>query len=544
MKKLLKYSLFAFICCMATILSACSLYLLPGQLSQRQWSDAFNYNGKRIITTTMPDEYGGITKTYIDGYKVKIVDANNQTSYMFYDGTKYWSYIQTSNMWTKTEIEEDTYLSVTSLDENMFPYSEFTYDFEKNNYTATDLQYDDVTINRVDITFKNNKIDKITVDMGTYATTIEFSYGKNISVNLPEIDGDQGGDNNQGDGEEETGTLTQSQWSDAINYSGKRQIKLTVSSAGTEQTGVCVIDDYKAKITYDNQTSYMDYDGTKYWSYTQVGNKWTKTEITYEQYYQKTVILSESMYPYSEFTYNQQENLYYAQGLQTEMGASDVTIKFENNKVKEIITKSESSFGEIAYTITTKMEFAYENTSVTLPQVDEQESGTAVSEEVWNNAFNYNDDFTITSIYESEYGSGTSYVLKKDGDIYEIVSANDGTTYVELSGEKYIEYYKQDEKWYKKELFLYDLSGYIITGLSYEDFEYDSENGCYVVENYTRTEGFFEVTYDKILVKLVNDKIIYIEEQATMFGQKGTQKYYYTYDDVTITLPEASEKVD
>lgn len=164
--------------------------------------------------------------------------------------------------------------------------------------------------------------------------------------------------------------VTKEQWSTALNANGK--FVITVENTDVNEANSTIyVNGYMVKIekTLNNKTEtlYMNFDGTNYWGYSYKEeislNVWARTNITEEIYKKFKYEYSIEDLPFDKFIYFSETKTYEANDLVWGSSLKDITMKFNNLKISEIIISDSN---------TTTLSFDYSTQfTITLPQFDE-----------------------------------------------------------------------------------------------------------------------------------------------------------------------------
>ena len=189
MKKVLKSVVGCFLLClMAVTMCACALFGDPAFVNESQWLNAFAYNQEVVIEQSL--QALSSSKIYKDGYKVKKEDVTygvTKTTYYNYDGTTYWGYFLTEDVWQKQEIAKEIYNNSTGNISETFKYKLFSYSEKDGRFEASNLTFNGTKYSSLVVMFKNQKLDKIEMLNNGVKNTISYGYKKSFSVVLPEV---------------------------------------------------------------------------------------------------------------------------------------------------------------------------------------------------------------------------------------------------------------------------------------------------------------------------------------------------------------------
>lgn len=537
MKKTLK----VFTCCavfmfIALTFSACALFTDPASVTKSGWEKAFAYNNKVIITQTITG--GGVTVINLDGNKVRIQGSMAGVSYinyLNYDGTKYWlyNYLDESQEWEKVEIDEQLYN--TPICVGVFKYDDFTFNDDVGVYEATNLKIsEETTYSSVTITIDRGKIQKIVFVSKGVTSTINYEYGKDVNVTIPNINGGNNNDddnNNSGDNQGAS-VISEQDWVNAFNLTDKYIMTQELPLVGTL---VVKVDGNKVEMQMGESSSFMYFDGQKYYQYSKltVGvEQWNQYEIDEEVFKTNIGKNNELKDMYSLFTYNET-----TQKFEIQQSGSSVKVSFDSNKrLKKI---------EMVDGVTATLTFNYSSDfTVILPNIDEgnndngndntgseNQNNGPISEQEWLNAFNLTNKYTMTNV--SPY-NGTQ-IVKFDNNKVEM-HKDEYVGYMNFDGTNYYLYTCQGSSnlWQKETIdeneFYYYIGKDIYVKDMFSWFEYNSQTG-----NYEYKIG--SVMYAKVVFDN-SKRLSYIE----LIDDGDVETFAFNYStDFTVTLPNVDD---
>ena len=563
MKKFFKIAVASFaIFCMGLLTSACSLFGGgDDQITESQWATAFAYDNKYVITLTETDGTNSEVATItVDGYKVKMSSAEYEM-YLHYDGTNYWAYSSYENEWTKNEIDLETYEQMCyKFSSTDLSFNNFEYNSESKTFKAEDLSVMGMTFDSVTVKFDNLKLKEILFETEEGSFKFEYSFG-NASVTLPTVEegGEEPGQGGEepGQGGEETGALTETEWNNAFTYNGD----LTVNVASPQGYSIVTEKDgYKVKVTSSSMgfetRAIVDFDGAKYWYYTydSSSSKWSKTEISEEEYgMMGNTSANSNPFKFSDFTYDSENELYYVENLVVEDETYEyVRISFENKKISAVSMSIDGVQVNVTYN--------YNDVTIILPEiVDDEEpgnpnpgepgevvdpcdavvNGEQVDSSTWAEALSYNGKFAITM----EIEEGVMVAQYFDENTIMQVTTYQGqsmTTYTHFDGEHYYLYTNFGQGWERQQL---EDADYFSTKhvfeefavLNFNDFRYNEERNCYQAKNIT-VGGAEQITLDLLELTFVDGALHRMCQVSETDGHHSV--VFDCSGNFTITLPE------
>lgn len=346
MKKFFKYlAVCLSVCLLTLVVSACSK---GGKMTKEQWDNAFNYAGKVVVNTQVS---GGSIITYFDGNKVKIetgMGSNNQTTYMDFDGTKYWQYNYNSatEKWSKNEIVQYEYEDSTTHVGKKLHYDNFAYDKQAKLYFATNVTIDDEEYSSVLVSFSDGRVAKIECVKNEKTTTITFNYEAQVTVVLPEVITESSGE--EGGEEEQAPTITEEEWNNALGFVGETKYVLTSVGNMTiyKDGNKCRYVVVSEGVEY---TYYFEENGQEYYlySYNYELEKWEKELITKADYDAYLGRYFATIFPYSLFKFDATKQAYTANDIIASDSIIDwAEIYIDNQKVTQIKTQEHNEEGQ------------------------------------------------------------------------------------------------------------------------------------------------------------------------------------------------------
>lgn len=485
------------------------------EVSFAEWYTAFEIEGDFSITV---DNQVTVCR---DGNKYKSV-TEMDTIYYDYDGQSYWkySYNGTNQKWTKSELNESTYKSLTSwLVMSGLDYSDFTYDDQNRWYKATNVDvtagFSTTTYSELIVKFQNKKISYIKSTILDSTKTENYSYD-DVTITLPTIEGEG---------------LAQQEWNNALNFCNQN-VSLTLYT--TIRTNYAIKDGNKMKIISDGTNSYYDFDGTNYYLYKQVGTaKAERSNITKADY---DLIFNDfdfsQMFVFSSFEHDQVNNVYNA--LNYTLGETtydSVQIKFTNKQLEQIIlvvsNSQEAMFAS----------YNQEDYQITLPEFEENNS--QITEQEWKEVLNLTDE-NVYLLYDFKQHNETHY-MAKDGNKIKFTDSGvdyyydyDGIGYYLYCVELGFPAMKIDVE---QEEYMYMLTAnFDFSAFNYSDFTYDPDDKMYKASNIV--DG--EYTYSSIILKFENKKLIEFTTVDDIDGEVVCN-CDYREESYKITLPEVED---
>lgn len=522
-----------------------------GFITEQEWNDALNYDGKVYVEQSMSDGTGEqstvLAKYYQDETKSKCevispFDGSSETQYISKDGSSYYQYYMLNEVWVKEEINAATYnesrlKALFSGVLSNYSYSNFVFN-QANQTFVCSTEYGSVTVS-----FVNKKIVSVSllydysdsnssVSMGAKITA---DYGATVSFNLPQAQ----------DYEKPEGMVSEDEWDAAIEYTGTVH---AVKNIDGELAAEFYQKDGVVKYFDEYENVYTQTDGVNWWLYRQTSLGWEKAEsdkLNCSNYgFEAFAELFGSEYWYNRYEFNAQQKAYIY-----EAADQQITIKFVQGKLSYIrIYETESSFwGERDIVIT----FDYSGTfTITLPQINVDEPSTPpepvtppsgdeteqLTQTEWDNAFNLEsiNKYCVTATN----ADGTQKIFK-DGNIYKIdgidlsglgLSENE-EIFCSKEGNEYYSYMlgmktPMEEAEFKR-LSLDSLAGELL----FSKFSYDNNSKSYIAQNITVSGS----NYDSVEIKFNNKKIETII--CKVENQQETMSFDYSGNFESLTLP-------
>ncbi len=517
-----------------------------GKVTAKEWSDAFDYSGKYMGTTTYYEdgEVSFKVKSCVTSnlIRTELYDKDNKiqaVQFIKLENGEWWhyNYDDESLTWERDEEPTDDYLVDTfAFLADIFKYELFTYNaqtckYEAQNYWIS-IDEDSDIADKVEIGFGNNKVRTLSVffedeEYGELGTSVEFSYS-DFTIMFPS-DGDDGITD---DMIQQVGPITKQEWDSAFEF----DCNYTYTITSDEGEGKGYITSTKKRIVYYNlsgnieEEHYLEKKNSKYYIYYKEYGNWTKEEIDAEEFVEYDASYFASVCKYKDCTYNTQKGAFIIVD-----GDETYEIYFSNKKVSKIVTTYEDEYD----TYTSEVVFSYSSFTITLPTVNSSSSlkGPITNEE-WDTAFEFDCNYTYT--ITSDEGEGKGYITStKKRIVYYDMSGNiEEELYLEKKNSKYYEYYKEYGNWVKREIddeefYMYDAS-YFASICKYNDCYYDTQKGAFIIVDGDETYEiyFSNKKVSKIVTTYEDDYNTYIDEVT------------FLYSSFTITLPTISSGSD
>ena len=447
-------------------------------INSEKWNSAFNFGDTDYAYTLKVNEET-ITVT-VDGDNVrhqKTVDGTSTITTAFKDGDSYYTlspytswetyYTHVAYVWEdyyqKTTVTNQTVTNLVNAYVNYLPafaYSDFTFNKEDNNFTASSIvisekQYTDVVIAFDD--FDNlAKVEYSVIDASDATNvSIEFTFSDmtiskpdNIITYVSPIPEEY----------ESSFSLTADNYTCVFEEYGMGYILPMRTKIEKSGNKICLSemtsynDDGYTKVTY------YDKDGNNYYKYTfsSSDNVWYRIRITEKAYNEIVNIMLNIVLQYNGgYAFDHLSQGPYAYSVSAGSGEEMLTIFHVDYKVDRIVVGTfarGTSDGPEAQLL-----FDYGTASVTIPESQTAPQSLQLSED-WKTFFyreNYM-DFTATivsgdgktSIYQSDYTNGTQTIYVNSN-----AYSNSSKQYVQKTadGQYTYEYLKSDGKtWYKQ----------------------------------------------------------------------------------------------
>lgn len=547
-KKMLTFILcVCFIIPSMLVLGACSLFGNAAFVNEVEWQNALKYNEKVVITQTEGDVVKG--KIYLDGSKVKTETLSSGvtiTTYYNFDGTKYYKYVSNSGVWAKAEISKEEYNKESGNLSETLKYNNFSYSESKGSFEAKSITVNNVQYSSIIILFTSKKLDTIRMFVKDDETTIKYDYKQTFTVDLPLEEQESnsgnggnsggsstGGDNNTSGGNDSSSggnqttsnQVTQDEWNLALNYDDKVYLEYNAIFSISKYYQ----DTNKIKIVIEafggTETVYYSKEGTTYWQYYVLNGAYVKEQIDEEDYNLARIKNLINEYNYTDFNYNQAEDVY----VKEEETNTD-KLQFRNKKLTNIVSEGEALGSE--YIITKTLNYDAD-VSFELPQaqVYVRPEGS-VTEEQWDKALEFTGTVygrkTVDGQLESELYQKEDGNLKTNDMGSWVYFETDGTNYWRYTeGDSVTPWVKEESDYYNWYIYCFRNFTELIFEYDYNDYEFNEVQKCY---EYSDNE-------QEIAVKFEGENIASI----TIFEFEYQTETVITFDyagNFTIAFPQ------